>query len=99
MSNELEQLVELIHREEEQIRAGGGQRAIDRQHAKGRLTARERIDVLDYRQTDVHLAVGGGAKIALAGPLKVRLDYRIFRLRGARQSNAQRLYGGLALAF
>jgi acetyl-CoA carboxylase carboxyltransferase component len=46
MSNELEQLVERIHREEEQIRAGGGQRAIDRQHAKGRLTARERIDHL-----------------------------------------------------
>lgn len=60
---------------------------------------RERLDVLDYRQTDVHLAVGGGAKIGLAGPLKVRLDYRIFRLRGARESNAQRLYGGLALAF
>jgi 3-methylcrotonyl-CoA carboxylase beta subunit len=46
MSSELEQLVESIHREEEQIRLGGGQRAIDRQHAKGRLTARERIDRL-----------------------------------------------------
>jgi acetyl-CoA carboxylase carboxyltransferase component len=43
MSNELEQLVESIRREEEKIRTGGGQRAIDRQHAKGRLTARERI--------------------------------------------------------
>jgi 3-methylcrotonyl-CoA carboxylase beta subunit len=46
MSNELTQLVESIHREEEQIRLGGGQRAIERQHAKGRLTARERIDRL-----------------------------------------------------
>ncbi len=46
MSNELEQRVESIRREEEPIRAGGGQRAIDRQHAKGRLTARERIDRL-----------------------------------------------------
>jgi 3-methylcrotonyl-CoA carboxylase beta subunit len=46
MSNELEQLVESIHRQEEQIRLGGGQRAIERQHAKGRLTARERIDRL-----------------------------------------------------
>jgi 3-methylcrotonyl-CoA carboxylase beta subunit len=46
MSSELEQLVENIQREEEQIRLGGGQRAIDRQHAKGRLTARERIERL-----------------------------------------------------
>ncbi len=46
MSNELEQLVESIHREEEQIRLGGGQPAIERQHAKGRLTARERLDRL-----------------------------------------------------
>ncbi|HEY7313438.1 MAG TPA: acyl-CoA carboxylase subunit beta [Gemmataceae bacterium] len=46
MNNELAQLVESIHREEEKIRTGGGQRAIDRQHAKGRLTARERIDRL-----------------------------------------------------
>jgi acetyl-CoA carboxylase carboxyltransferase component len=46
MSNELAELVEQFHREEEQIRAGGGQRAIERQHAKGRLTARERIDRL-----------------------------------------------------
>ena len=46
MNNELEKLVESIHREEEQIRLGGGQRAIERQHAKGRLTARERIDRL-----------------------------------------------------
>lgn len=60
---------------------------------------RERLDALDYRQTDVHVAVGGGAKISLAGPLKVRLDYRIFKLRGAQESNAQRMYAGLALAF
>jgi acetyl-CoA carboxylase carboxyltransferase component len=43
MSNDLAQLIEKIHGEEEQIRLGGGQRAIERQHAKGRLTARERI--------------------------------------------------------
>jgi 3-methylcrotonyl-CoA carboxylase beta subunit len=46
MSNELEQLIESIQREEEQIRQGGGRRAIERQHAKGRLTARERIERL-----------------------------------------------------
>lgn len=60
---------------------------------------RERLTTVDYQQTDVHVAVGGGAKIELAGPLKVRIDYRIFKLRGARESNAQRIYGGLALAF
>jgi 3-methylcrotonyl-CoA carboxylase beta subunit len=46
MSNELSQLVEDIRHQEEQIRLGGGQRAVERQHAKGRLTARERIDRL-----------------------------------------------------
>lgn len=46
MSKELQQLVESIQREEEKIRAGGGRRAIERQHTKGRLTARERIERL-----------------------------------------------------
>ena len=36
-------LVDDLRAEEEQIRLGGGQRAIDRQHEKNRLTARERI--------------------------------------------------------
>jgi opacity protein-like surface antigen len=27
--------------------------------------------------------IGGGAKITLAGPLRVRLDYRVFSLRGS----------------
>ncbi len=43
MSNELAQKVELLRREEETIREGGGAKAIERQHAKNRLTARERI--------------------------------------------------------
>jgi 3-methylcrotonyl-CoA carboxylase beta subunit len=46
MSNELEQLVESIQREEAHLRLGGGLHAIERQHAKGRLTARERIERL-----------------------------------------------------
>ncbi len=32
-----------IKKEEERIRQGGGARAIEAQHKKGRLTARERI--------------------------------------------------------
>ena len=58
---------------------------------------RERLGV--FEQTDVHMALGGGAKISLAGPLKLRLDYRYFRLRDAFAPDAQRLYAGLTLAF
>ena len=39
-------LVADIEREEKQIRFGGGKAAIERQHGKGRLTARERIERL-----------------------------------------------------
>src|SRR5436309_12154611 len=39
----IQQLVEDLRRQEEKIRHGGGKSAIERQHAKGRLTARERI--------------------------------------------------------
>ena len=44
---------------------------------------------------------GGGAKINIAGPLRVRIDYRIFNLRSGdpRHTTVQRLYGGLNLAF
>lgn len=42
-SPSLKQLADALRREEEMIRAGGGAKAIDRQHAKNRLTARERI--------------------------------------------------------
>src|SRR5690349_12945115 len=39
----LNDLVAAIQREEEQLRQGGGAAAIERQHSKGRITARERI--------------------------------------------------------
>src|SRR5262245_8312151 len=39
----LAQLVEQLQRDEETLRLGGGKAAIERQHAKKRLTARERI--------------------------------------------------------
>ena len=59
---------------------------------------RERLGP-SFEQTDVHMALGGGAKVALAGPLKLRLDYRYFRLRDALSPDAQRLYAGLTLSF
>jgi len=39
-------LVSVVHNEEEKICEGGGAKAIDSQHSKGRLTARERIALL-----------------------------------------------------
>jgi hypothetical protein len=43
---------------------------------------------------------GGGVKISLAGPLRLRVDYRVFRLGGgALHSPAHRLYAGLNLKF
>jgi 3-methylcrotonyl-CoA carboxylase beta subunit len=45
------ELVAAIRTEEEQIRQGGGEKAIESQHAKKRLTARERIDLLIDRDT------------------------------------------------
>ena len=42
----LAELVAQVRNEEEKIREGGGPKAIESQHAKGRLTARERITLL-----------------------------------------------------
>ena len=39
-------LVSVVHNEQEKIREGGGEKAIESQHKKGRLTARERINLL-----------------------------------------------------
>lgn len=44
--------------------------------------------------------IGGGAKIKLLGPVRVRLDYRIFRLQGSPiHSTYQRFYVGGNLKF
>jgi hypothetical protein len=44
--------------------------------------------------------IGGGMKIALAGPLRLRVDYRVFNLRGSPiHKNPQRIYFGANLAF
>jgi hypothetical protein len=52
------------------------------------------------QETAFLLNNGGGAKINLAGPLRARVDYRIFNLKGnPRHSTVQRLYAGLNLAF
>src|ERR1700759_1172382 len=45
-------LVAAVKNEEAQIRRGGGEKAIESQHAKKRLTARERIGLLIDRDTE-----------------------------------------------
>lgn len=53
-------------------------------------------------RTDTGFGVntGGGAKISLAGPIRVRVDYRVFKLgSGALVSPAHRIYVGLNLKF
>ena len=59
---------------------------------------RERLG--DRQKTFVGLNSGGGVKITVAGPVRVRLDYRVFSLRGeALHPTVQRVYAGLNLAF
>ena len=55
----------------------------------------------DESETNVGINVGGGVKMNLAGPLRLRLDYRVFTLRGSdvRHSKPQRFYAGLNLKF
>lgn len=45
MSKQVEKIKELVAKRE-QARLGGGEKAIDKQHARGKYTARERIDML-----------------------------------------------------
>jgi hypothetical protein len=59
---------------------------------------RERL--LAHQETHFTTNVGGGAKIRLAGPLRLRLDYRVFRLNGSPlHSTYQRFYAGANLGF
>jgi hypothetical protein len=54
----------------------------------------------DSSETHVGINVGGGVKMSLAGPLRLRLDYRVFTLQGdPRHSKPQRFYAGLNLKF
>jgi hypothetical protein len=43
---------------------------------------------------------GGGVKVSLAGPIRLRVDYRVFKLgSGALNSPSHRIYAGLNLKF
>jgi opacity protein-like surface antigen len=59
---------------------------------------RERLGALT--RTGLSPNVGGGVKINLAGPLRLRVDYRVLKLgSGALYSPAHRVYAGLNLKF
>lgn len=54
----------------------------------------------DDSNTNLGTNIGGGMKLGLVGPLRLRADYRVFTLRGnPRYKNPQRFYVGANLSF
>jgi hypothetical protein len=52
------------------------------------------------QETHVGINTGGGVKVSLLGPIRARLDYRLFKLRGEPlHSTVHRVYAGFNLAF
>lgn len=53
-----------------------------------------------FEKTGFGLNIGGGVKISLVGPVRLRVDYRVFNLGDqALQSPVHRIYVGLNLKF
>ena len=53
-----------------------------------------------HQDTSIGFNTGGGAKITLMGQVRLRVDYRLFKLgSGASSSPAHRVYAGLNLKF
>jgi hypothetical protein len=60
---------------------------------------RERLGE-DRQETHAGFNTGGGVKVTLLGPIRVRLDYRVFKLRGEPlHDTVHRVYAGVNLAF
>lgn len=54
----------------------------------------------DRQDNGIATNVGGGIKLKLAGPIRLRLDYRVFNLRNnPLYKNPKRFYAGINLAF
>jgi hypothetical protein len=52
----------------------------------------------DHTESGVATNIGGGVKLHLAGPLRLRIDYRVFSLRGHPVSKTpRRVYVGLSI--
>ena len=59
---------------------------------------RERIGTSS--ETSFGTNIGGGVKVELVGPVRLRVDYRIYNLRGdAHYKNPQRIYAGVNFHF
>ena len=57
-------------------------------------------NVLDRSETAFGTNFGGGVKFKLAGPLRLRIDYRVFALSGDPiEKSSQRFYAGANVAF
>jgi hypothetical protein len=53
-----------------------------------------------HQETSFGANAGGGVKVSLAGPIRLRFDYRVFTLRGEPlHSRVHRVYAGLNLRF
>lgn len=59
-----------------------------------------REELRNVSETNAAMNIGGGAKLKLVGPLRLRLDYRVFKLQGSpRYETYHRFYAGANLAF
>jgi hypothetical protein len=57
-------------------------------------------EIRSVTESSVAANLGGGAKIKLVGPLRVRLDYRVFKLQGKPlYETYHRFYAGANLSF
>lgn len=66
----------------------------------GLFRERLRTAAIDHQETSFGSNIGAGTKMTLSGPLRLRLDYRLFSLRGdALHDKVHRFYAGLNLAF
>jgi len=59
---------------------------------------------VEVQKTGFASNAGGGVKISLLGPLKARIDYRVFKLLGDKpllnwKSTVQRVYAGINVGF
>ena len=54
----------------------------------------------DFQTSGFGTNLGGGAKITLVGPIRLRLDYRVFNLHGdPLYVHPKRFYGGVVVSF
>ena len=61
---------------------------------------REKLEGIDHQETSFGTNFGGGVKFTLTGPLRLRIDYRVFSLAGSPlHDRPQRIYAGLTIDF